>query len=219
MKQINEKAICEFYQKNRVSLRDTAIEFGIDHHRVKRILLKHGVQVTRRNKLIQFSDEHRHKISEACQGRKAWNKGKKVLNKHLLYQNMQKHLHYDVSLKWLKQLQDIEKLKFLNKSISRERDKKGFSTELYKRFIEKFYHDTQFNRIYQKWVESGRSKWWRPSLDHKNPKCKNGSLNDLENLQFLTWFENRAKVDMTQDEWEQFKQETHTQSDLFILRR
>ena len=32
------------------------------------------------------------------------------------------------------------------------------------------------------------------------PKAKGGT-NDLENLQFLSWFENRCKNDMTQKEW------------------
>lgn len=40
----------------------------------------------------------------------------------------------------------------------------------------------------------------KPSLDHIVPKAKGGT-NDLENLQFLSWFENRCKNDMTQDEW------------------
>lgn len=54
-----------------------------------------------------------------------------------------------------------------------------------------------------------------PSLDHIHPQAKKGSWN-LENLQFLTWFENRAKADMSQEEWGKFKRETNTRSDLFI---
>lgn len=44
----------------------------------------------------------------------------------------------------------------------------------------------------------------RPSLDHIVPKAKGGT-NDLENLQFLSWFENRCKNDMTQLEWDEIK--------------
>ena len=44
----------------------------------------------------------------------------------------------------------------------------------------------------------------KPSIDHINPKANNGT-NDLSNLQFLTWFENRCKNDMSQKEWEDVK--------------
>ena len=43
----------------------------------------------------------------------------------------------------------------------------------------------------------------------------NGENWNLNNLQFLTWFENRAKAEMNQDEWEEFKRNTNTRSDLF----
>ena len=36
------------------------------------------------------------------------------------------------------------------------------------------------------------------------PKSKGGT-NDLKNLQFLTWFENRSKNNMTQNEWNKLK--------------
>ncbi len=55
----------------------------------------------------------------------------------------------------------------------------------------------------------------KPSIDHIIPKSRGGS-NDKENLQFLTLFENLAKRDMTQEEWNNFKKNTHTQSDYFI---
>lgn len=32
---------------------------------------------------------------------------------------------------------------------------------------------------------------------------------------FLTWFENRAKAEMNQDEWDYFKINTNTKSELF----
>ena len=48
----------------------------------------------------------------------------------------------------------------------------------------------------------------------------NGSIDmilcDLDNIQFLTWFENRAKAEMSQQEWDIFKKKTNTKSDLFI---
>lgn len=53
-------------------------------------------------------------------------------------------------------------------------------------------------------------------MDHIIPKSKGGSDEDISNFQFLTVFENLAKRDMTQVEWNEFKQKTHTSSDYFI---
>ena len=47
------------------------------------------------------------------------------------------------------------------------------------------------------------------------PISKGGTY-DIENLQVLTWFENRAKCDMNQEEWEKFKKETNTTSAYFV---
>ena len=33
----------------------------------------------------------------------------------------------------------------------------------------------------------------------------NGGCNMIDNLQFLTWFENRAKCDMSQEDWNKVK--------------
>lgn len=57
--------------------------------------------------------------------------------------------------------------------------------------------------------------WYKPSIDHIIPKSKGGT-NDLNNLQFLTVFENLNKRDMTMEEWSYFKLLTNTSSDLYI---
>lgn len=41
-------------------------------------------------------------------------------------------------------------------------------------------------------------------IDHIIPKAKGGT-NSLDNLQFLSWFENRCKNDMSQEEWKVLK--------------
>lgn len=163
-----------------------------------------------RNNMRVFTKEHRQKISDSRKALYAsgtittWSKGKKMSRDHIL-KNMKAHLKYDVSVEWLDSFPDIEKLKFLNGSIKRKRDYEGFTTEIYKQFIEKFYKDNKFNALYEKWVETG-DKWIRPSLDHIEAKANGGPLL-LDNLQFVSWLENRAKVDIKQDEWDRIKKD------------
>ena len=56
---------------------------------------------------------------------------------------------------------------------------------------------------------------YKPSIDHKIPLSRGGT-NELNNLHFVTLFENLAKRDMTMEEWEEFKIKTNTTSTLFI---
>ena len=165
-----------------------------------------------RNKLRVFTKEHRQKISDSRKLLKAkgwvpYNKGLKTADREngriLLLKNMKAHLKYDVSLDWLNAFEDIEKLKYLNRSLSRKRDCEGFTTEIYKQFIEKFYKDKKFNELFDRWIV-GKNKWIKPSLDHIQAKSKKGSLL-LDNLQFISWLENRAKIDISQIEWNKIK--------------
>jgi len=179
-----------------------AEKFNTNHHLIRRKLEKEGIKITRRNTLKEFTQEHKNNISRACKGREAWSKGKKMTRDFKL-KNMKSHLKYDVSLEWLNSFEDIEKLKYLNRSLSRKRDCNGFTTEIYKQFIEKFYNDKKFNTLLEKWRVS-RDKWIKPSLDHIKAKCNGGALL-LDNLQFVSWLENRTKVDINQSEWELIK--------------
>jgi len=149
-----------------------------------------------------FTKTHRENISKSCKGRKVWSEGKKMSRDHNL-KNMKAHLKYDVSLEWLNSFGDIEKLKYLNRSLSRKRDCEGFTTEIYKQFIEKFYNDKKFNVLFGEWKFT-KDKWIKPSLDHIEAKANGGTLL-LDNLQFVSWLENRAKVDIPQVVWNEMK--------------
>jgi 5-methylcytosine-specific restriction endonuclease McrA len=122
----------------------------------------------------------------------------------LQYNNMATHLKWDVDINWLKTFRDFNKLKFLNKSITNRDNRFPFNTDEYKKFIVRFYYCEQFNLLYKKWEGNKKDKYLKPSVDHIIPKSKGGT-NDLDNLQFLSWFENRCKNDLTQEEWNKLK--------------
>jgi len=206
---MNNKKITDMYVNGRYTLRHLADIFSTNHHKIKRILLENGAKITRRNTLKEFTKTHREKISKT---RKTlydngiittWSKGKKMTREHNI-KNMKGHLKYDISFEWLNKFEDIEKLKYLNKSITRTRDKKGFTTEIYKLFIEKFYYDKKFNYLFDEWKKT-ENKWIKPSLDHIQAKSKLGKLDNINNLQFISWLENRAKIDISQDKWNEIK--------------
>ena len=199
---MNDKKIIELYNVG-YTLRHISDMFNSNHHMIKRILIRNGIEITKRKTLKPYTDEHKQKVGAASKGRKCWNTGLKMSTEHVL-KNMQAHLKYNVTLEWLSKFDDVEKLKFLNKSITRERDKNGFTTEIYIQFIEKFYNDKKFNELYFKWIETN-DKWIKPSLDHIQAKSNGGSL-FIDNLQFISWLENRAKVDIEQEIWNRMKQ-------------
>ena len=210
----DEKEIVRLYVNERWTLRQIANKFNTNHHRIKRILLRNDVEITTKGRRRVFTEEHRRKIGEARKGSKPWSHGKKMTREHNI-KNMVAHIKYDVDFDFYNQFDDIEKVKCLNRILTRDRVSVHFDTERYKQFILKFYYDEQFNIVFNRWKESGFDKWYRPSLDHIVPLSRGGSW-ELSNLQILSWFENRAKCDMTQEEWDKFKIKTGTRSALFI---
>lgn len=116
---------------------------------------------------------------------------------------------------------DFEKYTFLHKAAFHSNSPlKLFDIDTYKAYIKKFYDEEQFNIVYAFWNRNENSlktyyNWSKPSLDHKIPLSRGGK-NDIDNLQFLTVFENLAKRDLTWEEWVVFKRETNTTSDYFL---
>lgn len=175
--------IVELYGKSD-SMRSIADKLGTNHKLISRILKKSGVQ-TRKPKNLR--------------GVKRFNCG---IDRN--YNNMATHLRFDVSVEWLMKFNDFDKLKLLNNVITNRSCRWDVSSEWYMSYIESFYDDDQFNKIYEIWINSGKEKYKNPSLDHIVPKA-NGGNNDIENLQFLSWFENRCKNDMSQEDWNNLK--------------
>lgn len=198
---MDESIILQLYVEDGKSLRDIAKTFNTNHHKIKKILNEHNVELSKR-KTRSFSEEHKRKISESHSKRTKYTKGYKQ-KKITVYRNMISKLRYDIEESWITQFQDIEKLKYLNRSITKSRISKTFNTIDYKNFVEKFYYDEKFNEYYAKWIETN-DIWIKPSLDHITPISKGGK-NEISNYQYLTWFANRAKVNMSEQEWNQIK--------------
>lgn len=196
---IDEDEVLKLYVDDRYSLRAIAKEFNTSHHTIHRILDRNGVEVDGSTRVRPpFTKSHRQKISQANKGRQGIWYGKKM-PKSSLYKNMAYHLRWDVDAEWLSRFDDIEKLKFLNKILSRDRVAINFDDQKYKAFIAKFYSDPRFNVQFNIYMRT-KDKYDRPSLDHIIPLSRGGTW-DLENLQIISWFENRAKCDLTNDEF------------------
>lgn len=204
MKEISEQAKDEIkykYVVERKTLRRISDEIGIDHHRVKRILLSMGIEYDKNYSQTKLSEEHKKKIGNSHIG-KSYNKGISQTVEHK-YKNMLGHIRFNVELDFLMQFENIEKLKMLNRCISNRDNRWSVSDEWYKQYLIKFYNDPQFNTIYQKYIETN-DPYMKPSIDHIISKSKGGT-NDLDNIQFLSWFENRCKNNMSQEEWDIMK--------------
>lgn len=180
---MDEDLVVELYKKGD-SMRSIASKLGTNHKLVSRILKRNGVQ-TREPKNLRGVKKFNCDVERS-------------------YNNMATHLRFDVSREWLMQFSDFEKLKLLNDAVTNRSGRWDESTEWYKSYISRFYYDDQFNKVYERWINSGKEKYKKPSIDHIVPKAKGGT-NELNNLQFLSWFENRCKNDMTQSEWDALK--------------
>ena len=184
MKKIPDKSIdmilCDY--ASGLSLRSVATKNNTNHHRVKRILTANGVQI------------RQPKNTRGLRKYETFLQSK--------YGNMKNHLRFDIDLEWLMQF-DFEILKVLNEAITNREGRWNITSDEYIKYIEHFYTDAQFLLVYEKY-KNNPCKYTKPSIDHIIPKA-NGGTNELSNLQFLSWFENRCKNDMTQAEWNTLK--------------
>jgi hypothetical protein len=174
-----EKKIIKMYVKEDICINDISRILNTNKYYISKLLKENSIIVKKRSR-------------------------KGVLKTRIeSLKNMAGNLKYDVTLEWLIQFDNIKKLRYLNLSITHRINCSEFNTEMYISFIEKFYYDKKFNTLYDKWIETG-NKWIKPSLDHIIPRSK-GGLSEINNYQFISWLENKAKFNMDQSEWNKFK--------------
>lgn len=176
---LNEQLIIQDYLSG-MSLRKVASIHNTNHHMVKRILVRNNIEIRQPLRCVGLRKYESKDISR--------------------YGNMAHHLRFNVSASWLIQFPDYEKLKFLNRQITNRDGRFDVSTEWYKAFINKFYFDDNFNRLYKQYLDSGQQKYLKPSLDHITPRSLNGT-NEIDNLRFVTYLENMCKRNIPYDDW------------------
>ncbi len=190
-------------------LRQLASEIGRSNQATRKLLIAEGVTIRSRSealKGLKRTDEVCQAISQRMLGNRPWNTGL-VFDEGRRRDNM--------SARWggldLHAFPDYQRLKFLTRHLTRQVARGDFPRPQAQAFLNRFYTDLAFNAIYDAWQAHGEDKWWYPSIDHIVP-----GLIGLDNLRFVTWFENRAKEAMTLGEWLLFRTSTRTDSSLFV---
>jgi hypothetical protein len=111
---------------------------------------------------------------------------------------------YKFGIDWLSEFDDWDKFKFVYKRVLHL----GIPDNdiiLAKKYIMHLYNDPRFSLLYDKWLDSGKEANKMPSIDHMTPISKGGTSN-LWNLRWVTFFENRAKSAILQEEWDSIKE-------------
>jgi len=124
--------------------------------------------------------------------------------KEFKYFQLSVRLRWDISYIELVDY-DYDKLVVLNSLVKNRDDRYNFTKDQYLAYLEKFYTCPQFNRLHELWINSGKNKLRQLSIDHIHPISKGGDDICIENMQVVTWIENRAKCALSQDDWDYIK--------------
>lgn len=216
---MDDKSIIKMYVDDDMNLREISRKLDTNHKLIARILRRNNIEIIKK-KTRNLTEEHKKNIGDARRRIVKngtyipYNKGLKMKNyitkdgrdgKLLLYHNMISHLKVKIDLEWLLQFTDIDKLKYLNRTLSKKRNFGDYSKQFYIDYINKFYYDKKFNDIYNNWISNNCEFYLQPSPDHIIANTKGGEFYNVDNIQFLTWFENRCKNNISQEKWNNMK--------------
>ena len=210
---ISEELIIKEYCENNLSIYKISKKYNTSSKIISKVIDNNRIPKKKKNNNIgrKLSIQTKNKISDSIKNLSVHPSGwKHTFASNLNNIKAQFKLPKDSDLS---KYSDYDKLKKITYFLSKNIKKETKTPEYILNFIDYFYNDHQFNKIYDEWKIS-KNKWNQPSLDHKTPITRGGS-DEISNLQVLTWFENRCKIDLTQEEWNNFKKKTGTISNLF----
>lgn len=144
-----------------------------------------------------LSESHKAKIIKSLKPG-AWNKGLKMKRDFRINSIVQNHRF--ATFEFISNFENLEKVLLLHKLLNTPTSRGYITKEWYIAYMDRFYNCEKFNKIYDRWLISNFDAKLKPSLDHKTPLSKGGTW-ELNNLDMKTWFENRVKSDMTEQEW------------------
>ncbi len=201
-----EENIIKTYIPGKTSLRDIAKLHNTNHHMVKRILDRNNINIiravkrsseTQKNINIKLSYE---KIIQSISPIDISNRDIRLF-KCMCCKNDKISLEF--CLTHFKDYNKIHLLFKLTQQSGKSRNFNWSSIELQNYYL-RYYNDELFNNLYNQYLDNDKNTWYKPSLDHIIPISKGGD-NHLDNLEMMTWFENKSKGNKSKNKWLKIK--------------
>jgi hypothetical protein len=154
-----EQQIVELYDVGKWTLRRIASHFGTNHHSIKRVLIKNGIPIDGAARIRRpMSQATRNKISIAHKGLIPWSKGKKM---SLAFRQEQMIIKLKTDIDFTKYT-DFDRLIFLTKVTTRHIQAVRSQSINRWVFVDKFYNDPSFVKLYSLWINSGKKQMALP---------------------------------------------------------